>query len=162
MNKTTVVILSVLCGALGVLLLFKPDTYQELEDTKSAGLDSFKEIDFGKISRVTLVKGRRDAVEIDKQGDGWVVASAWGYEADTEIVDKMIATLSKIDDGEVTGETGKSHQRLGVDKNLGSFLTLRDSGGAELGRLVVGNTARTANFSVSFTCVLARKTSPTR
>lgn len=117
--------------------------------TKVGGSPSFRAIDFDAVRRIVLAKGDSEPVVLEKSGDVWVVASAWGYPADRKTVYGILGSLAKIGDAEVRGRSRESHGDFEVDATRGGVLRLLDASGRELGRLIVGKMAQSRDLRSS-------------
>ncbi|MCZ6793790.1 MAG: DUF4340 domain-containing protein [Planctomycetota bacterium] len=142
MSKSILITLVLLLILVGLYLGLGGDSYTStVRDEKTAGFESFTSVDFDDVARITVDKGKGEQVVLEKQKDGWVVASSWNYEADGEKVEKIIDSVKEIDDGTIVGRRTDSHRDLEVDKVHGGFLAFFDAKDQKLGELVIGKGA---------------------
>ena len=142
MNKSIVFGLVVL-GALAIVWMFAESSPYTTTNSGvgSAGLESLRGLDTSNVARLVLAKGDANPTELSKKGSEWVVGSLYGYPANTEKIDKILEAIGAIEVVSEAGTSPKSHEHFEVDKKKGGRITLLDSGGQELAKLVVGKTA---------------------
>ncbi len=146
MNKTIIISL-VLVAVLGVVVIGKKGHWDaDLQVDSSDGLAAFKAADLGKTSRINIVKGKAKPVVLEKKDGKWVVASAYGYKADSKVADEIIASAGKISGGEQVAELAGSHKSFEVDEIRGSFISFFE-GDKELASLVIGKTAQSRDLN---------------
>ena len=146
MNKTIIISLA-LVAVLGVVVIGKKDQWDgEVQMGSSDGLNAFKSADLGKTSRINIVKGKEKPVVLEKKDGQWVVASAYGYKADSKVADEILASAGKISGGEQVAEEAANHKNFEVDDIRGSFITFFE-GDQELASLVIGKTAQSRDLN---------------
>ena len=150
MGKTILGALGVFAVLIVVFALYKPRTSTR-EAGPSTAFTKFRDAKFSDAARLTIQKGK-GSVELKKAGDKWVVASAFGYPADSERVDKILKCMTGMDAGEVSGKS--EFGEFEVDAKKGGTLTAYAADGNELGKIIVGKNA--AGGSISTTRVYVR------
>jgi hypothetical protein len=154
MGKTILGALAVLVVLVAAYFFFAPEKYTSTSTgALSPGLEKLRDAKVDDVAKVVLEKGK-GKVELAREGDGWVVASAHGYPADKEKVEKLLKTLDGIERGEKAGENPTSHPSFEVDRKKGGFITLLGKDGSEIAKIVVGKTA--PGGGISMTRIFAR------
>jgi hypothetical protein len=132
-----------------VWLFYKPQ-----ESTVSADIPpAFKALLDAKLDQATklkIEKGKGPAVELTRAGDKWVVSTAYGYPADGEKIDKILKALDGIEKGEKRGSAEAAQEEYKTDLKQGAVITAYAADQKEIARVVVGDTARSKNFSRNF------------
>ena len=146
MNKTIIISLA-LVAVLAVVVIGKKGHWDgELQVDSSDGLSAFKSADLGKTTRINIVKGKEKPVVLEKKDGQWVVASAYGYKADSKVAAEILASAGKISGGEQVAELAGSHKNFEVDEIRGSFISFFE-GDKELSSLVIGKTAQSRDLN---------------
>ena len=123
MNKTIIISLA-LVAVLAVVVIGKKGHWDgELQVDSSDGLSAFTSADLGKTTRINIVKGKEKPVVLEKKDGQWVVASAYGYKADSKVAAEILASAGKISGGEQVAELAGSHKNFEVDEIRGSFIS---------------------------------------
>jgi len=154
MGKTIVGALAVLAVLVAAYVLLAPSKYTSTStDKASPALQKLKDAKVDDVAKIVLEKGK-GKVELKKESNGWVVASAYGYTADKEKIEKLLKALDGVDRAEKAGESAGSHANFEVDKKKGGFISLYGKDGNELAKVVVGKTA--PGGGISMTRIFAR------
>jgi len=80
------------------------------------------------------------AVELERSGDGWVVASSWGWPAKPALVDQLMTDLGELK-GEKRSSSAEVLDDYQIDDEGGLHVVGEGAGGSELFHLVAGKTA---------------------
>ena len=146
MNKTIIISLA-LVAVLGVAVIIKKGPWEgETNVVSSDGFSAFQAADLSKASRINIVKGKSKPVVLEKKDGQWVVASAYGYKADSKVAAEILASAGKISGGEQVAELAGSHKNFEVDEIRGSFISFFE-GDKELSSLVIGKTAQSRDLN---------------
>lgn len=150
MNKSILVMLGILIIGVAYYVL-SGDVYRKITHEETSALQKFKGIDFDKVARLTIAKGKAEPVKLEKTAEGWVVASAYGAPAEKEKVEKIVDGLKKLTGAslEVAGKSTAGHEDFQVDEVRGGVIRLFPASGDELGRIVIGDTAKSPDFQTT-------------
>jgi hypothetical protein len=111
---------------------------------EGGGFDSIlqESLDVGEVESVKAwLGGSPDSlVELTRSGDGWVVASRWGWPAKEDQVKRLFDDLAGLK-GERRASTEEVLADFQIDEEGGLHVVGLASGGSELFHLVVGKTA---------------------
>lgn len=77
---------------------------------------------------------------LERQGEGWVVASEGSRMADQNLVQTALTALDGLKPGNVVSENPAKHQDFDVAGENAIEVTARSSSGTELARLILGKT----------------------
>lgn len=137
--------LGVLGGVLVVLALTSWATQrQRYGATKGSGFENLldKPIDAASVQTIRAWVGSMpdSTVELARSGDGWVVASRWGWKAKKETVDRLIEDLGKLR-GELRSSSADVLGDYQIDDEKGMHLVGLGTGGTEVFHVIVGETA---------------------
>lgn len=171
MNAKTVLILVVLAGLFGAgawFLAFRPAASGAGHVANSADTEGEQFVapairaNADAIVRIEVTDGENTA-ELERTGDGWVVASKGGYPANGETVRRLVTTLSELRVVEPKTSRPEYHARLGVewppapDEDTGDPAGMAEPGptlvrfvgedGAGIAGVVLGRTEYTAGGS---------------
>lgn len=141
-NRKTLGILAVALVALG--LLSYTTKQQRYGTVKDGGFESLLpgDLDPASIESIRAWLGAEpdSAVELAREGDGWVVPSRWDWSAKQSLVDKLLTDLEGL-----TGEKRPAKEEIfedfQIDDESGLHVVAKASGGTELFHLVVGKAA---------------------
>ena len=136
-------------GVLGSVLLVLAATSwvtsrQRYSATKGTGLQDLldKPIDTASVQTIKAWVGSMpdSTVELARSGDGWIVASRYGWKAKKETVDKLLEDLGKLR-GELRSSTADVLGDYQIDDEKGMHLVGLGTGGSEIFHVIVGETA---------------------
>ncbi len=140
-------------GALGVLVVlgalliaFYPREYTSNQPAgRPKALDALKSLNTKEVTRIVLSKGK-GTVELVRKGADWIVASSYGYPADSQQAEKILESLKSMTGATEEGRLRDSHPEFEVDKESGGFVQVygKDEKGENtklLASLVVGKLA---------------------
>ncbi|MGQ9591952.1 MAG: DUF4340 domain-containing protein, partial [Planctomycetota bacterium] len=146
MSKSIVGALGLLVVLVVILIIWFPREYTGTRTAKRPkAIEALKSLNAKEVTRIVLSKGK-GTVELARKGDEWVVASSYGYPADSVQVEKVLQSLKAMSGEAEEGSLSDSHAEFEVDKESGGFLRLygKDESGEDsklLASLVVGKLA---------------------
>ena len=142
MNSKTLGILAAVLVVLG--LLSWATNRSRYATVKDGGFVEVmpESIDTGSIQRIRAWLGTHpdEALELERSGDGWVVASKWGWEAKKAQVDQVLEDLENLK-GEKRASSSEVLADFQIDDESGLHLEALGSGGSSLVHVVVGKSA---------------------
>ena len=109
----------------------------------SGGAPLLPDLKPGDVVALTVKAGDAQGgqVELTREGDGWVLAAAAGYPADSDKVEEILGKLEKVDTSRLVTQTDASHARLQVaDDNFNRLVQLQTKDGKGYD-VYVGSTA---------------------
>lgn len=95
-----------------------------------------------KVQSVTAYLGSSpdSTVELDRQGDGWIVTTAWGWPARENLVDRFFSDLDALN-AELRSSTEEVLPDYEIGDDQGLHIVGKGSGGSEVFHLVAGKNA---------------------
>lgn len=136
MKKSTLVAASVFLMLVGAVIWS-----QGRKPQRGISRISFAEVDPGRITKVEI-EGKNPVV-LTKDGETWRVAS--GKEADANMVDRMVETISKIDTTDLVTHSTEKHAELEVDAEKGAHV-MAYAAGKKVADLWVGKAAAGGSY----------------
>lgn len=115
MNRT----ITILTGALAAQVLLTGVTWWPSDDAPAA--EPLIAIAAGEVDRLRIWPAPEDGAEVQpvelvRGGDGWTIASAGGYPADPDKVDKVLDALAEARVSDPLAATAASHASLSVSE----------------------------------------------
>lgn len=142
MSRRTLGILAGVLLVLGALSLVT--SRQRYGAAEGGGFETLlaKDLDAASVHSIKAWVGALpdSTVELTREGDGWVVASRWGWKAKTDLVDRLLEDLTGLT-GELRSSSGEVLADYDIDGDEGLHLVGTGGAGSELFHLVVGKAA---------------------
>jgi Domain of unknown function (DUF4340) len=151
-TKTIGILGAALVGAIGVTVLVLQNREKAVQsaETRTTLFPGFAAAmkDAAKIE----VKRKDAAFTLERKGAKWGLADANGYPVDAEPVRKLLFALSEMETVEAKTQTKELYSQLGVEDHdaegaKSALVTVTDTGGKELARLVVGKNYEPKQYS---------------
>ncbi len=140
-RRTLVILGGALVVLAGISWLTSKKRYSTVEGGGFASVLSAK-VDSTQVQSIKAWLGGKpdSAVVLERAGDGWQVASRWGWTAKTDLVKQLLRDLSDLT-GEVRSSDPKVLADYEIDDEKGLHVVAAGSGGSEIFHLVGGKTA---------------------
>ncbi len=145
-DKSIIAAVVILVVLLVIFFLQRDTSSPGLSEEKTAGLVEFRELKRPDIKRFTVSRGDRTA-EVVRKGDGWILASSFGYPADSEKIDRFFEELEDMDSFKKSGWSRSSHAAFEVDEKKGVRVTFFDTNDQEISSIVLGGRAPTRTLA---------------
>lgn len=114
MTKLNKLLVAALVLQVGILIVTRL-TGGESQVAKQTRL--FPKLEVDEIRRVTVEDDEDNEIVLARQGEGWVLASAGGYPADTKKVDEALGKLPGLTAGPPVTDRPQHHRKLEVAKD---------------------------------------------
>jgi hypothetical protein len=140
--------LGILAAVLVILVVLNWASSRKYEPVEGGGFEDVLSVDPGSVQSVKAWLGSAPdtTVELARKGDGWIVASRWGWPAKEDLVTRLLEDLQELS-GELRTSSADVLADFQIADSTGLHLLARGSGGSELFHLVVGkDTPRGGTF----------------
>lgn len=136
MKKYSIYILIGLIVVLGVLIFLFANPRKESKITeKTTGALFFPNFKIEEVSKLEA-----NSVILEKKDKIWeVVDGEQRYPADQNLVDQALKMIAELKQGSLISKNSAKHVQLGVDKDNGLNVVMKDSTGKELANFYIGN-----------------------
>lgn len=142
MSRKSLTLLAIALVVLGVLSWVT--TKRRYATVEGGGFEQLmdKPIDGAAVHTIRAWLGSEpdSTVELDRAGDGWIVASSYGWPAKADLVNTLLDDLSNLK-GELRSSSADVLADYQIDDDNGVHVIGQGTGGTELFHLVVGKTA---------------------
>jgi hypothetical protein len=145
MRKTTTYVLAALLALQVGLLVGRGRGSDAAPAGRKAAI--FPGLTVEQVARVKIADRNGESLELAREGGGWVIASAGGYPAKADAVEKLVKKIVELESLGVAGTNPASQAAFEVSERLFQRdVRLLDAQGGEKARLLLGRQAAGGSF----------------